>query len=48
MNGNMTGGTVNGVPWTFNYDPEYHLLTANKTASGIVAAGYAYDPSRSP
>ncbi|MEI9933182.1 MAG: RHS repeat-associated core domain-containing protein [Rhizomicrobium sp.] len=39
-NGNMTGDGT----WTYNYDLENHLLTANKTAGGTVAATYAYDP----
>ncbi len=43
LNGNMTGGTINGSAWTFGYDPENRLLTANKSG-GAVQASYAYDP----
>src|SRR6202789_4206540 len=39
-NGNLTfDGT-----YTYTYDSENHLLTANKTAGGTVAASYLYDP----
>ncbi|MEI9933158.1 MAG: RHS repeat-associated core domain-containing protein [Rhizomicrobium sp.] len=39
-NGNMTSDHI----WTYGYDLENHLLTANKTAGGTVAASYNYDP----
>ena len=43
LNGNMTSGTIAGFPWTFVYDPENRLITANKTAGGTIAATYSYD-----
>jgi len=43
LNGNMTGGTINGAAWTYAYDPENRLITANRTSGGTVAASYAYD-----
>ncbi|HWB44518.1 MAG TPA: RHS repeat-associated core domain-containing protein, partial [Hyphomicrobiaceae bacterium] len=45
MNGNLTSGNINGDgAWTFGYDAENRLLTADKTAGGTVHATYAYDP----
>ena len=39
-NGNLTGDGT----WTYAYDPENRMITANKTSGGTVAATYAYDP----
>jgi len=39
-NGNLTGDGT----WSYAYDPENRLITANKTSGGTVAATYAYDP----
>lgn len=39
-NGNLTGDGT----WTYVYDLENRLLTANKTSGGTVAASYVYDP----
>ncbi len=39
-NGNLT---FDGI-FTYTYDAENRLLTANKTAGGTVAASYLYDP----
>ncbi len=39
-NGNLT---FDGI-FTYGYDAENRLLTANKTAGGAVAASYLYDP----
>jgi RHS repeat-associated protein len=44
LNGNLTGGTIAGAAWTYAYDPENRLITANKTSGGPVSATYAYDP----
>jgi len=41
---NLTGGTIGGGAWAFNYDAENRLLTADKTVGGTVHAAYAYDP----
>ncbi|MGH6846354.1 MAG: RHS repeat-associated core domain-containing protein, partial [Methylocella sp.] len=38
--GNLTGDGT----WTYAYDAENRLLTANKSTGGAVAATYAYDP----
>ncbi|HEY1632399.1 MAG TPA: RHS repeat-associated core domain-containing protein [Rhizomicrobium sp.] len=38
-NGNLTGDGT----WTYSYDPENRLITAAKTAGGVVSATYAYD-----
>jgi RHS repeat-associated protein len=38
--GNLTGDGT----WSFGYDAENRMLTANKTAGGTVAASYTYDP----
>ncbi len=44
-NGNLTNGAINNNGgWTFVYDAENRLLTADKTASGTVHATYVYDP----
>ena len=39
-NGNLTSDGT----WSFVYDADNRLSTANKTAGGTVAAAYAYDP----
>ncbi len=38
------GNLASDGTWSFLYDAENRLLTANKTAGGTVAAAYGYDP----
>jgi RHS repeat-associated protein len=40
----MTSGMIGGGTWTFGYDAENRLLTADKIVGGTVHAAYAYDP----
>jgi len=45
LKGNLTSGNLTGAgAWTFAYDAENRLLTADKTSGGTVHATYAYDP----
>jgi YD repeat-containing protein len=43
--GNLTSGNIDATgAWSFGYDAENRLLTADKTTGGTVHAAYAYDP----